>query len=59
MEVVKLLRVIAKLFLIAFLISALLIVTNLLNMWLVGIISLPIAIILFVVAKIIEKKGSK
>lgn len=42
-----------------FILSAILVLTNTLNMWLVGIVSLAISTISFVIMKIMKKKNSK
>ena len=57
MNLEKLLYAICVVFLIIFIISVILVLTNTLNMWLVGIISLAISIICFVVLKFIKKKN--
>jgi len=44
-------------FLTIFILSAILVLTNTLNMWLVGIVSLLIFIICFVILKIMGKKN--
>ena len=59
METIKILNIIMKLFLIAFLVSALLILTNALNMWLVGIVSLIITIILFIIIQVLKHRNKK
>jgi len=42
-----------------FILSAILVLTNILNMWLVGIVSLLISSISFATMKIIKKKANK
>ena len=41
-----------------FILSAILVLTNTLNMWIVGIVSLSISIISFVILKITKKKSN-
>ena len=42
-----------------FILSAILVLTNTLNMWLVGIVSLSISIICHIIIKVIKKKSNK
>ena len=42
-----------------FILSAILVLTNTLNMWLVGIVSLLISIICCVIIKVMKKKSNK
>lgn len=55
MNLQKLLYILCIAFFILFLLSAILVLTNTLNMWLIGIISLLITIICFVILKVIRK----
>ena len=55
MKIEKILYTICVAFFIIFILSAILILTNILNMWLVGIISLLISTITFVIMKIMKK----
>ena len=57
MNLEKMLYVISITFCILFVLSAILVLTNTLNMWLVGIVSLSISIICFVILKIMKKKS--
>lgn len=59
MNLEKMLYTIAIISLTLFILSAILILTNTLNMWLVGIISLIICTISFIIIKIIKKKSNK
>lgn len=59
MKIEKILYTICVVTFIIFILSAILVVTNTLNMWLVGILSLLISIICFVTIKIIKKKNNK
>ena len=59
MNLEKILYTIFVAFFAIFILSAILIITNTLNMWLVGIVSLLISTISFVTMKIIKKKNSK
>lgn len=56
MNLEKVLYTIFIAFLTVFIISAILVLTNTLNMWLVGIISLAISTISFVIIKIMKNK---
>lgn len=56
MSLEKILYTICVAFFTIFILSAILILTNTLNMWLVGIVSLLICIISFVIIKIIKKE---
>ena len=58
MNLGKILYAIAIIFLILFVASVILIITNTLNMWLVGIISLSISIICCVIIKVTKKKSN-
>ena len=58
MNLEKILYTICVAFFTIFLLSAILILTNTLNMWLVGIVSLSIFIICFVILKIMKKKSN-
>ena len=55
MNLQKLLYILCIAFFIIFLLSAILVLTNTLNMWLIGIISLLITIICFVILKVMRK----
>ena len=57
MNLEKTLYTICVAFLVVFIVSAILVLTNTLNMWLVGIVSLSISIICFVILKIMKKKS--
>ena len=57
MNLEKTLYTICVAFLVIFIVSAILFLTNTLNMWLVGIVSLSISIICFVILKIMKKKS--
>ena len=57
MNLEKILYTICVAFLVIFIVSAILVLTNTLNMWLVGIVSLLISIICFVMLKIMTKKS--
>ena len=57
MNLEKILYTICVAFLVVFIVSAILVLTNTLNMWLVGIVSLSISIICFVILKIMKKKS--
>ena len=59
MNLEKILYTISVISLTLFIVSAILILTNTLNMWLVAIISLIISIISFLTMKIIKKKINK
>ena len=59
MNLEKILYTIYVAFFTIFILSAILVLTNTLNMWLVGIVSLSITIISFVILKIIKKKADK
>ena len=58
MNLEKILYTICVAFFIIFILSAILVLTNTLNMWLVGIVSLLISIISFVILKITKKKSN-
>ena len=59
MNLEKILYTICVAFFTIFILSAILVLTNTLNMWLVAIISLIISIISFLTMKIIKKKINK
>ena len=59
MDLKKVVYIIAIISLTLFVISSILILTNTLNMWLVGIVSLLITIICFVIMKCIKNKENK
>ena len=59
MNIEKILYTIYIISLALFILSAILVLTNALNMWLVGIVSLAIATISFVIMKIIKNKENK
>ena len=58
MNLEKILYTICVSFFTIFIVSAILVLTNTLNMWIVGIVSLSISIISFVVLKITKKKSN-
>ena len=57
MNLEKILYTIGVAFFTIFILSATLVLTNTLNMWLVGIVSLSISIICFVMLRIMKKKS--
>lgn len=57
MNLEKILYTICVAFIVIFIVSAILVLTNTLNMWLVGIVSLAISIICFVMLRIMKKKS--
>ena len=59
MNLEKILYTICVAFFTIFILSAILVLTNTLNMWLVGIVSLLISIISIVILKIIRNKDNK
>lgn len=59
MNLEKILYTIGVAFFIIFILSAILVLTNTLNMWLVGIVSLSISIICYIIIKVIKKKSNK
>ena len=59
MDIEKILYTIGVAFLTIFILSAILILTNTLNMWLVGIVSLLISTTSFVIMKIMKDKANK
>ena len=59
MNLEKILYTIGVAFFTIFILSAILILTNTLNMWLVGIVSLVISTTSFVIMKIMKKKDNK
>ena len=59
MNLEKILYTICVAFFTIFILCAILVLTNTLNMWLVGIVSLSISIICFVILKMMKKKGNK
>jgi len=58
MNLDKILYTICVAFFTIFILSAILVLTNTLNMWIVGIVSLSIFIISFVILKITKKKSN-
>ncbi|MBO5142931.1 MAG: hypothetical protein J6C46_08115 [Clostridia bacterium] len=58
MNLEKILYTIGVAFFTIFILSAILVLTNTLNMWLVGIVSLSISIICYII-KVIKKKSNK
>lgn len=58
MNLEKILYTICVAFFTIFILSAILVLTNKLNMWLVGIVSLSISIISLVILKITKKKSN-
>jgi len=58
MNLEKILYTICVAFFTIFILSAILILTNTLNMWLVGIVSFLISTICFVIIKIMKKKNN-
>ena len=59
MNLKKVLYIICVVFFTIFILSAILVLTNTLNMWLVGIVSLSISIICYIIIKVIKKKSNK
>ena len=59
MNLEKILYTICAAFFTIFILSAILVLTNTLNMWLVGIVSLLISTISFVIMKIMKDKANK
>ena len=59
MNLEKILYTLGIAFFTIFILSAILVLTNTLNMWLVGFVSLAIFIICFVILKIMKKKSDK
>lgn len=59
MNLEKILYTIGVAFFTIFILSVILVLTNTLNMWLVGIVSLSISIISIVILKIIRNKDNK
>ena len=59
MNLEKILYTICVAFFTIFILSAILVLTNTLNMWLLGIVSLSISIISIVILKIIRNKDNK
>ena len=59
MNLEKILYTIGVAFFTIFILSAILVLTNTLNMWLVGIFSLSISIICYIIIKVIKKKSIK
>ena len=59
MNLEKILYTIGVAFFTIFILSAILVFTNTLNMWLVGIVSLSISIICYIIIKVIKKKSNK
>lgn len=59
MNLEKILYTIGVAFFTIFILSAILVLTNTLNMWLVGIVSLLISVICFIILKIMKNKNNK
>ena len=59
MNLEKILYTISVAFFTIFILSAILVLTNTLNMWLVGIVSLSISTICCVIIKVMKKKSNK
>ena len=59
MNLKKVLYTVCVAFFTIFILSAILVLTNTLNMWLAGIVSLSISIICCVIIKIMKKKSNK
>ena len=59
MNLEKILYTIGVAFFTIFILSAILVITNTLNMWLVGIVSLSISMICYIIIKVIKKKSNK
>ena len=59
MNLEKILYSISVAFFIIFILSTILVLTNTLNMWLVGIVSLSISTICCVIIKVMKKKSNK
>ena len=59
MNLEKIVYTICVVFFIIFILSAILVLTNTLNMWLVGIVSFGISTISFIIIKIMKKKDRK
>ena len=59
MKLEKILYTISVAFFTIFILSAILVLTNTLNMWLVGIVSLSISTICCVIIKVMKKKSNK
>lgn len=59
MTLEKVLYIIGTAFFIIFILSAILILSNTLNMWLVGIVSLLISTLSFIIIKIMKNKTNK
>ena len=59
MNLEKILYTIGVAFFTIFILSAILVLTNTLNMWLVGIVSLLVSVISFVIMKIMKMKNNK
>ena len=59
MNLDKILYTICVAFFTIFILSAILVLTNTLNMWLVGIVSLSISTICCVIIKVMKKKSNK
>lgn len=57
MNLEKILYTIGVAFFTIFILSAILVLTNTLNMWLVGIVSLLISVICFIILKIMKKNN--
>ena len=59
MKLEKILYTISVAFFTIFILSAILVLTNTLNMWIVGIVSLSISTICCVIIKVMKKKSNK
>lgn len=59
MNLEKILYTISVSFFTIFILSAIFILTNTLNMWLVGIVSLLVSVIVFIIMKFTKKKNNK
>lgn len=59
MNLEKIVYTICVVFFTIFILSAILVLTNTLNMWLVGIVSFGISTISFIIIKIMKKKDRK
>ena len=59
MNLEKILYTICVAFFTIFILCAILVLTNTLNMWLVGIVSLSISMICYIIIKVIKKKSNK
>ena len=59
MNLEKILYTMCVAFFIVFILSAILVLTNTLNMWLIGIVSLLITVICFAILKFMKKKNNQ